>query len=212
MSETPTKPEKFSCPICTKNVSDKCNSIQCDICGQWVHQLKCSGLTHKQFVTFCLPTSEKWFCPVCLNRTLPFPLEVKTGTCKKTPGAISDRLKSMLSDLNKVVTSLNSDEIEDELEFQFQAHSCSFVECKEFNSIVSKSPSKFSAFHLNIASMSKHFDELGDLLALLSCNFSVVGISETKSLIDSVTGSPLEKKRGFCNTWLREILYTNKIH
>ena len=188
----PNLPEK--CSICLKNVSDKCNSIQCDICDKWVHQFKCSGLSRKQFEALCLPGSENWFCPVCINRTLPFPLEPEPKSNNKTSNGISDRLKSILSDLNKVVTSLNSDEIEDELEYQFQAHSCSYVDCKEFNSIASKSPSKFSAFHLNIASLSKHFEELGDLLALLNCNFSVIGISETKSLTDSETESPLEKK------------------
>jgi len=33
--------------------------------------------------------------------------------------------------------------------------------------------------------MSKHFDELGDLLALLKCNFSFIGLSETRSLVDN---------------------------
>jgi len=30
--------------------------------------------------------------------------------------------------------------------------------------------------------MSKHFDELNSLLSLLQCNFSVIGISETRIL------------------------------
>ena len=116
----PNLPEK--CSICLKNISDKCNSIQCDICDKWVHQFKCSGLSRKQFEALCLPGSENWFCPVCINRTLPFPLEPEPKSNNKTYNGISDRLKSILSDLNKVVTSLNSDEIEDELEYQFQAH------------------------------------------------------------------------------------------
>ena len=197
----PNTPNKLicPCPICSKNVSDKCNSVQCDICDQWVHQLRCSGLSRKQFESLSLPNSGNWFCPMCINRALPFPLEQlpKPNSNRKSPGALSDRLKSLLSDLNKVVTSINSDEIDDELEFQFQAHSCSYVDCNEFNSIVSKSPSNLSAFHLNIASLSKHFDELGDLLALLNCKFSVIGISETKSLTDSETKSPLETDKDF---------------
>jgi len=31
--------------------------------------------------------------------------------------------------------------------------------------------------------MSKYFDELGDLLAKLNCNFSFIGLSETSSLV-----------------------------
>ena len=173
MSE-PSLPEKSSCPICTKNVSDKCNSIQCDICDQWVHQVKCSGLSRKQFESLSLPNSGNWFCPVCINRALPFPLEVKAKISKKSPGSTSERLKSTLSDLNKVVTSINSDEIEDELEFQFQAHSCSYVDCKEFNSIVSKSPSKFSAFHPNIASLNN----LKNLRICLPCLIAILALLE----------------------------------
>ena len=40
----------------------------------------------------------------------------------------------------------------------------------------------FSAFHLNISSLTKHFDELQTLLSLLDVNFSVIGITETKCL------------------------------
>lgn len=187
-------PVKFPCSVCTKNVSDKCNSIQCDICDQWVHQRKCSGLTKKQFEVLSL--SGTWFCPNCINISLPFPVELNTNFSGNVPGDKSDKLLSLISDLNKVVTSL-SDDIEDELEFQFQAHSCSYVDCDEFKSIASNTPSKLSAFHLNIASLSKHFDDLQDLLALLNSHFSVIGISETKSLVDTETDSPLEKKEDF---------------
>ena len=79
---------------------------------------------------------------------------------------------------------MTNDNNEDELEIQFQSNSCSYVGCNEFNSLISKTSSNFSAFHLNIASISKHFDELGDLLAQLNYNFSCIGISETRNLVD----------------------------
>ena len=40
----------------------------------------------------------------------------------------------------------------------------------------------FSAFHLNTASLSRHFDEFNALLGILSFDFSVIGISEIKFL------------------------------
>ena len=169
------------CPICTKLVSDKCNSIQCDICDLWVHQSKCSGLTPKQFEVLSQPNSANWYCPNCINTTLPFPTAESVSTGVSPGSKMSDNLKSLLSDLNKVVSGLmTNDDDEDELEIQFHANSCSYLDCVEFNSIISKTPTKFSAFHLNIASMSKHFDELGDLLAQLKCDFSFIGISETR--------------------------------
>ena len=39
---------------------------------------------------------------------------------------------------------------------------------------------RFSTFHLNISSLTKHFDELSTLLYLLEIQFSVIGITETK--------------------------------
>jgi len=40
----------------------------------------------------------------------------------------------------------------------------------------------FSAFHLNISSLSRHFDEFNALLGILNINFSVIGISESRFL------------------------------
>ena len=46
--------------------------------------------------------------------------------------------------------------------------------------------------------MSKHFEKLSTLLALLDCNFSFIGISETRSLLDGETvPESLEQKDDF---------------
>ena len=39
---------------------------------------------------------------------------------------------------------------------------------------------EFSLFHLNIASLSKHKDELETILMMLKYKFDIIGISETK--------------------------------
>ena len=101
----------------------------------------------------------------------------------------------LLTDINKVVTGLvTNDKEEDELELQFHSNSCSYTSCEEFNTILSDNPTDTSAFHLNIASISKHFDELSTLLALLKCNFSFIGISETGSILDRETVPELFQK------------------
>ena len=155
----------YKCSICFKNVSEKSESIQCNTCNLWIHQPKCSGLTKAQFDVYTKPNSGSWFCQNCNNLKLPFPAEVAKPSNDVPSGSeMNDKLKALLSDLNKVVTSLTSDDDdEDELEVQFQSNSCSYLNCDEFNSIVSKTPTNFSAFHLNIASMSKHFGKLGNL-------------------------------------------------
>ena len=192
-------------------MSDKCNSIQCDICDLWVHQFKCSGLTKSQFDSLSLNT-DSWYCPSCINTILPKSdvlndISTDPNTTTQQPAGsssgsnVSDDIKSLLTDLNKVVTDLTTnDDEEEELEIQFQTNSCSYVDCNEFNLISNKTVSNFSAFHLNIASISAHFDELRDLLAQLECKFSCIGISETKSTVDNVIGSApvsLEQKHDF---------------
>ena len=58
---------------------------------------------------------------------------------------------------------------------------CKYYDSEEFIKQFSNSKC-FSAFHLNISSLTKHFDELQTLLSLLDVNFSVIGITETKFL------------------------------
>ena len=56
---------------------------------------------------------------------------------------------------------------------------CKYYSSEEF--IWNFSKSKYlSSFHLNISSLTKHFHELQDLLAILDINFSLIGITETK--------------------------------
>ena len=49
---------------------------------------------------------------------------------------------------------------------------------------LNKSIIDFSLFHVNIRSLSKHFDELHSLIStLFTVNFDVIGITETKQLL-----------------------------
>ena len=175
----------YFCSVCNKNVSNLCNSIFCDICHCWVHQKTCSGLKISQFQKLSLPNSETWFCPKCVNTQLPFPVfsdinfqNNNKDTQSPTSGVCaSDSIKHLFSDLNKI-----SNQADDENPAQFNLTTCNYYECEDFNNdpSISKLCQNFSAFHLNIASMSKHFDELNTLLSLLQCNFSIIGISETR--------------------------------
>ena len=174
----------YKCPICSKPVSEKCRSIQCDNCELWVHQSKCSGLSLSQFETFCKPNSDNWCCSSCTNLALPFhnqhylPIEDLGAT---SSSIVNEKLRSLLKNLNDVVTGSIPNDNEDDLETQFHSNRCSYFDCDEFNSLFSKTPTNFSSLHLNIASLSKHFDELTCMLAQLYCKFSVIGISETRN-------------------------------
>ena len=147
------------CSICLKSVKSK--SIQCDICDQWAHQPKCSGLTQKQFEILCQPNSTDWYCHSCINTLLPFPQASQKTSSVTHSSELSDEIKSTLVELNNVVADLTTtDNNEDEIEIQFHANSCSYLSCKEFNSLATKTPTNFSVFHLNIVTLSKLFNEL----------------------------------------------------
>ena len=59
--------------------------------------------------------------------------------------------------------------------------------------------SSFSLFHCNIRSLSKHFDQLCNLLASINNPFSVIGISETKLNSNSMSNVDLP-----CYNFLRK--------
>ena len=76
-----------------------------------------SGLTKAKFDAYTQPNSGSWFCQNCVNLNLPFPAEAaKPSNDSSSSSEMSDKLKSFLSDVNKVVTDLTTSDDEDELE------------------------------------------------------------------------------------------------
>ena len=94
----------------------------------------------------------------------------------------------------------------------------------------------FSIFHLNIASLSKHKEELETLLSMLDCSFDIIGLTETKMIKEKITSifdvslnefkhyhSPTESKNGGALLYvanhlnsksrndLNEIMYKTKV-
>ena len=165
----------YFCSVCERAVRDSCRSIFCDCCLQWVHQNKCSGVNIPQFEILSL-NSKSWFCPKCINTSLPFSTDGNLEEPEKIPRQLNENLKSIIYDLNKVS---NADK---NLEPTFDTTNCKYYECHDFNNTMSQYNRNTSALHLNISSLAKHFDELNTLLSLLQLNFSFIGISETRFL------------------------------
>ena len=53
-------------------------------------------------------------------------------------------------------------------------------------------PSSFGLFHVNIASLDKHIDDLKLILSLLNYNFDIIGISEHKILKDTLPSNNIK--------------------
>ena len=159
----------YFCSVSERPVRNSCRSIFCDCCQQWIHQNKFSGVNIPQFEILSL-NSKSWFCPKCINTSLPFSTDGNQEEPEKVPRQLNDNLKSLISDLNKVS---NADK---NLEPTFDTTNCKYYECHDFNNTMSQYNRNTSILHLNISSLAKHFDELNTLLSLLQHNFSFIGI------------------------------------
>ena len=161
--------ENPNCSVCDKYVR---SGIFCDICKRWSHT-KCNNLTPKDFNSL-KNSDEKWICLTCTISIFPFNSKDNYNlTENKT-----------ISDVKNFFTELNAMKESDESGVEnVTGINCKYYNSEEFVDEFSNSKC-FSAFHLNIASLTKHFDELQTLLSLLNINFSVIGITETKFLKD----------------------------
>ena len=103
----------------------------------------------------------------------------KTKPNNIAPGT-DENVRNLISDLNNIIR--HCDDNDDSVSVDFNTTSCKYYECKDFNNSLNLKRKHLSAFHLNIASLAKHFDDLNSLLTLLKHEFSVIGISESRIL------------------------------
>ena len=61
---------KFPCKICAKNVQDKDEAIQCNICELWIH-IKCNNLNYLDY-RYLQNCDESWYCIACCSTIFPF--------------------------------------------------------------------------------------------------------------------------------------------
>ena len=87
-------------------------------------------------------------------------------------------LKTFFDQLNIISEETLSSDDNDDNDNSFSIN-CKYYDTDDFCAQFNKSKC-FSAFHLNIASLTKHFDELQNLLCTLDTTFSIIAITETK--------------------------------
>lgn len=168
----------LKCQICSKLVTNYSRSMFCNSCKTWSHQ-KCNKFSNSDFCDLINSRDyDFWYCSKCNDAIFPFS-QINCDSSIPLPNANVNNIKSLISQLN----SLNSN-------FDFQSFdtatvNCKYYDCDEFSNIPNKSKC-FSALHLNISSLSRHFDELCIMLNLLRYNFGIIGITETR-IIKNIT-------------------------
>ena len=74
--------------------------------------------------------------------------------------------------------NLSSSDIEDDI--SSNSINCKYLSIDEFCNSNFDNCNSFSVFHMNVASLSKHFDELTTMLSLLNFKFDIIGLTETR--------------------------------
>ena len=123
-----------------------------------------------------------WLCKHCRQDALP-----NFESNNELPiGKDISHLKSYFKHLNSVSNSFSNfdsqlDDQRDDNNYddQISHFNCKYYSTREFASLPLKKQS-LSCFHLNIASLDKHHDQLTTLLSRLNHNFNILGISETR--------------------------------
>ena len=92
-------------------------------------------------------------------------------------------VKDLIAKCDTVESIINIEN--DEVETLPQINS-RYYDVNLFNSLKIDLPSSFGLFHVNIASLDKHIDDLNETLSLLKYNFvfEIIGITEHKIRID----------------------------
>ena len=130
-------------------------------------------------------TEHKWFCSSCIAKTLPFHNVDNTDLFLGNLGidlSITSRSSNdFVNEYQNLSNLSNSENIlqdeEDELYTQINSQ---YYDISELNQISHNHNLSFKLLHTNLASISKHCDDLQLTLSLLKTKFDIIGISEHK--------------------------------
>ena len=150
--------------------------INCDTCKKFFH-VKCSGTSKKDFLQLKIDNG-KWICFNCVSNVMPFS-SIDNNELFLDINNISNLISSPPSfTIQSLLDQMPGQNFETD-EFMSETISSKyftpseFLECK-------LPPNKFSMLHINIASLSKHIDELRNLIFTLDHPFDIIGITETR--------------------------------
>ena len=154
--------------------------INCDACNKFFH-VKCCKTSQKTFRDLRI-RNESWCCMKCSSNLLPFSnidnnelyLEMQATSIPPSDfvqGMPSFTIQSLLDEMPG--QNFETDEFMSESISSKYFTPSQFLETKLTKNM-------FSMIHINIASLSKHIDELRNLLSVLNHPFDIIRITETR--------------------------------
>ena len=128
-----------------------------------------------------MTSSKSWCCKTCIQLSIPFSNCSDEVTKLTIQGKNIHNLPENLTlDTNKLqlMSEIDSIEIENPEDLKIADHKCSYLNLSDFNKLTPFN-SSFSLFHLNIASLPLHFEELQFLLDNSNTKFDIL-VSKNK--------------------------------
>ncbi|XP_065684726.1 uncharacterized protein LOC136096953 [Hydra vulgaris] len=168
------------CAVCNVNVNKNQKAVFCDSCLNWVH-LKCNNLNDIDYQL--LKNSSKncsWFCINCLASIFPFNKETiidnenLTNVDTKVNEIYQVSDFPIYSIFNTFNTHVDNNNKSQNLPINSYYTNVDDLKC------IAADKSSFNVFHINISSLSKHFDDLENLLQSTKLEFDIIGISEIR--------------------------------
>ena len=197
----------------------KHKAIQCDNCNYWNH-IKCDKIDSNLYETL-KNSKEHYICNLCKEEIFPFHklsnhhffMTIAMGNIKDFDDNSdlklfpSPALKSLFDNLNDISRPQDPDEP--------SSINCEYYEA-DLNLLKLTKKNMFSLFHMNIASLGLHKEELEDLFSILDIEFDVIGLTETMIEKDitpiydiSLNGykyfhTPTESKKGGARLYIKD--------
>ena len=153
--------------------------INCDNSEKYFH-VKCCNISKVMFLNK-KENREPWVCQKCISVLLPFYnldnyemfLEVNNLSVSKSDDVISMPSFTIQSLLDQMPgQNFETDEFMSETILSKYFTPSELLKSKLY-------ANNFSMIHINIASLSKHIDELRGILTVLNHPFDIIGITET---------------------------------
>ena len=168
--------KKTKCDSCPRQIPQKGEYALCTTCNKYNH-LKCAGLTSHDF-----PLPVDYQCLKCSTQSLPFSKVTNDDLLLTIEGfdkQSADFLRNVPSfSIQSLIDNLPGQKFDTD-EFISDNTESKYHTPAQF--IAEKLPKKsFTMFHMNIASLQAHIDELRTLLTLLDHPFDAVCITETR--------------------------------
>ena len=148
----------------------------CDLCDKWVH-IKCNYVSKDLYNSYINENenplihdndTSKWICINCMNSNLPFST-INDKSFHLTSKGIHndcdlDKFNISLNTSDKQITDQISKMIIENTDPENNNNFCKYYDTEDFVKAKFENISNFSVFHLNIASLQFHFEELKILL------------------------------------------------